>query len=106
MPCDRVDLTAESRRRQREALASLAVALGTGAVTVKVGPQGAVAFLGWGDREGLADVCALRRLMAANDPNLRRALARAEALAGRKVDTRQIAAGVHSHDGGGTWGTH
>jgi hypothetical protein len=32
--------------------------------------------------------------------------ARAEAIAGRTVDARTIAAGVHSHDGGRTWGNH
>ena len=30
-------------------------------------------------------------------------IARAEALAGRTVDRKVVAAGVHSHDGGTTW---
>jgi hypothetical protein len=32
-------------------------------------------------------------------------IARAEQLAGRSIDRKVIANGVHSHDGGRTWGT-
>jgi hypothetical protein len=107
MPCDSISLTEQSKARQRDALRALAAALATGTAGVKVGPQGAIAFTGWkAEREGLTDLCAFRRLSSANDPALRRALARAEAVAGRKVDPRAMAAGVHSHDGGGSWGTH
>lgn len=77
-----------------------------GTVTAVLGATGAVAFKGWAeqDRGGLSDVCAYRALTAANSPALRRAIARAEALAGRKVNAQAVAAGVHSHDGGRTWG--
>ena len=47
-----------------------------------------------------------RRLSAKGSESLRRAVARAEALAGRKADARAIASGVHSHDGGRTWDKH
>ena len=112
MPCDTrrisVEETAEqARARLRAAVAKLEGALTSGTASIVVGPTGAVAFKGWrGEGDGLTDVCAFRRLQASNSPALRRALARAEALSGRKVDPRAIAAGVHSHDGGGTWGTH
>lgn len=103
MPCDTVDLTAESKQRQAKALEKLDLDLLMGNAQVVIGAQGSIAFRGWQEREGLADLCAYRRLTAGNSPGLRRALARAEALAGRKVNAQAVAAGVHSHDGGATW---
>lgn len=106
MPCDSVQLGEEQIEKRRGALARLEARLTAGVVSVKVGPSGAIAFQGWqaAEREGLADLCAYRRLLASNSPALRRAVARAETLAGQKVNARAIAAGVHSHDGGATWG--
>jgi hypothetical protein len=111
MACDtrRVTVTFTIEQRVREiaaALDRLEVQLASGKVAVKVGAQGAVAFTGWKDRDEVTDVCAYRKLMQKGSPILRRALARAEALAGRKVDERQILAGMHSHDGGQSWGRH
>lgn len=108
MPCDtRIDESELSRRRMQDALKRLDAALGAGTVSVVVGAQGGIAFKGWTEgREGWSDVCAYRRLASGNSPALRKALARAEALAGRKADPRAIGAGLHSHDGGQTWGTH
>jgi hypothetical protein len=54
-------------------------------------------------RNGISDACAYRKLLASGSPALRAALAKAEAMAGRKVDPQAIASGVHSHDGGRTW---
>lgn len=85
------------------ALKRLETYLQTGSVKVKVGSNGAIVFAGWADRDGLSDVCAYRSLAASSSSTLRMAVARAEALAGRKVDARAVAAGVHSHDGGSTW---
>lgn len=106
MPCDTVArLTPAQIKAQENAQAVLARKLAAGQVSVVVSPQGAVAFRGWiaEERAGLTDLCAYRKLSASNSPELRRALARAEALAGRKVDQRLINAGVHSHDGGHTF---
>jgi len=104
MPCmNRPNRTPLQRTRQLEALKRLDAALAAGTVTVTVGATGAVAFRAWTDREGVTDVCAYRALAAANSAALRRAVMRAEALAGRKLDARTVAAGVHSHDGGQTW---
>lgn len=100
-------MTPEQRAKQiQDAIADLDAALASLKVTVKVGPQGALAFSGEWQRNGISDVCAYRRLSAKGSEALRRAVARAEALAGRKMDARQIAAGVHSHDGGNSWGKH
>jgi hypothetical protein len=72
-----------------------------------VGPQGAITFAGWvEDRAGVTDACAYRRIMATGSALARAEIARAEQLAGRGVDRRVLTQGVHSHDGGATWGTH
>lgn len=105
MPCDSVPagMTVQERERQIKAsLARLEAQLGAG-VSVVIGPGGAVAFFGWKDRDGVADVCAFRRLSLANSFKLRQAVQRAEAQAGRKVNPQAVGAGVHSHDDGATW---
>jgi hypothetical protein len=114
MPCD----TMRRRRGQTEAerlsdiqraVQRLETALQSGQVKVVVDRMsGAVAFSGWQEqsRDGVGDVCAYRKLSAKGSFALRKALATAEALAGRKVNQQAIAAGTHSHDGGQTWGGH
>jgi hypothetical protein len=67
---------------------------------------GAITFAGWSeqDRDGITDACAYRRLKAQTTNSLVLAeIARAEALAGRPVNTKALAQGVHSHDGGVSW---
>lgn len=70
-------------------------------VKVRVGRQGAVAFDGISDaeRDGVTDACIYRRIMATGSALARQQIARAEQLAGRGVDRKVIASGVHSHDG-------
>ena len=107
MPCITAkSLTAQQRERMQAAIARLDAALASGAASVVVSGSGAVAFKGWQDREGVTDICAYRKLAAENSPALRRAVMRAEALAGRRVDERAVTMGVHSHDGGQNWGSH
>lgn len=107
MPCDtNPNLSATQKAEQATALTRLAAMIAAGQVVPIIGAQGGISFRGWTDNAGLADVCAYRRLVAANSPELRKALARAEVQQGRKVNPQAIAAGVHSHDGGRTWGTH
>lgn len=109
MPCDEIYLTpeqtAEERRRQVDrALEELERSLNRGAVEVRISPDGAVCFSGWGEeRQRVTDPCAYRTLMQRGSWDLRQAVARAEALAGNVVSKRTVAAGVHSHDGGGSW---
>jgi hypothetical protein len=106
MPCTTNPiLTPTQRDRQRQALARLQAAIGAGTVQVVIA-KGSIAFKGWAaeDREGVADLCAYRAL--ANTPEVRRAVIRAEAATGQRIDPRAIASGMHSHDGGRTWGTH
>ncbi len=108
MPCDS-RLPAGKTPAQRKADVAKAIerlnaALADQSAQVKINPQtGALAFTGNWERDGVTDACAYRKLLVAGSPALRRALARAEGLAGRKVDPRTVAAGEHSHDGGNTW---
>lgn len=110
MPCTTLPtLTELQRDEQQRALSRLAQALGNGTVSAVIGPGGSIAFRGvaWNATEApVSDLCAYRALTAANSPELRRAVMRAEALSGRKLNPHAIGAGVHSHDGGRTWGAH
>lgn len=106
MPCVPINPTPERLARVRTALQRLESALAAGTVQAVIGAQGALAFKGWQDNDGVSDLCAYRRLLASNSPALRKALARAEAMAGRKVDQGAIAQGTHSHDGGMSWSNH
>lgn len=108
MPCIGQELNQTPWRKQQiaSAIERLNRAIETGTVTVVIGAQGGIAFKGWQDNAGVSDLCAYRKLAAENSPALRKALARAEVVAGRRLDQRAVAAGVHSHDGGRTWGAH
>jgi hypothetical protein len=109
MPCatPRKNQTLEQRSNEvQAALKRLERSLQNGAVRVTIGANGAVAFVGWNDRDDVADVCAYRTLAAENSWALRQAVARAEQLSGRKVNPRAVAAGLHSHDNGRTWSKH
>lgn len=107
MPCDtrlRQGQTLSERIDQIDAaLKRLEKYLQGGNVKLNIGPTGGIAFAGWADRDDVTDVCAFRTLQAQNSSALRMAVARAEALSGRKVNQRAIVAGHHSHDGGGSW---
>jgi len=108
MPCERTTKQGQSLRdRKGEVLAAVAAlerALLRRKVRAVVGPQGAIAFEGWTERNGVTDACAYRRIMSTGSAIARAEIARAEQMAGRTVDRKIIAAGVHSHDAGNTWG--
>lgn len=99
---------AERAAEVKRALDRLQRALGSSQVSVVIGPQGAVAFKGWApaERAAVTDACAYRTLAAQGSWELRQAVARAEAMQGRKVAPQAVAAGYHSHDQGRTWGKH
>ena len=109
MPCE-TKLKAKQTLQQRadevrRAVTALDARLKTRGARVQVGPQGAVAFVGWpeAERDGVTDACAFRRLMATGSSLAKAEIARAEQLAGRAVDRQVIGQGTHSHDGGRTW---
>jgi len=104
MPCD-TRLRANQSLAQRmsevdQALTRLKTQLSNGRVRVTLGPRGEMAFAGWNDRDNVSDVCAYRALTAQNSWELRRAVAAAEAMSGRKLNSAAVVSGVHSHDGG------
>ena len=110
MACDTMrkpNQTIQERASEIElALRKLKAALLSGRVQVKIAPNGAITFANWGERADLTDACTYRLLTYQNSPELRAAIARAEAMSGRKVNPKAIAAGHHSHDGGRTWDKH
>lgn len=89
----------------KKALERLERYLSTGTVRIGVGPNGAVSFVGWQDRDDITDVCAYRTLSASNSWALKQAAAKAEAMSGRKINPAAVAAGWHTHDQK-TWSTH
>ena len=97
---------AERMAQVKAALKRLETALQKGGVKITIAPNGAVAFVGWNDREDVTDVCAFRTLSAENSAALRMAVVRAETFSGRKVNINAVSAGFHSHDGGRTWSRH
>lgn len=99
MPCD----TVVPVPVMEAAIKRLSKAIGAGTVTLRVGVNGALAIVGWKDRDGVADVCAIRTLMTQGSWEFRQALAKAEAVAGRKMNLSAVGSGIHSHDGGETW---
>lgn len=54
-----------------EAMDRLQKALAIGTVKIKVGPQGAVTFVGNWDRRGISDTCAYRKLLTSANPAVR-----------------------------------
>lgn len=112
MPCDRKlkqNQTIQQRVTEiRKVTENLVKAIAMGRVKAKVGPQGAIAFIGLSDeeRDGVTDACAYRRLLTSGSPSALQAIARAEALAGRSVNRQTVAVGAHSHDNGVSWHSH
>jgi restriction endonuclease Mrr len=110
MPCDTrlkpKQTISERAQEVREAVARIVKQMAQGKVRVVVDKStGAVAFAGLSatDRDGVTDACAYRRIMSGTSQLAKAAIARAEAMAGKKVNTQAVAQGVHSHDGGTTW---
>lgn len=99
---------AQRKEQVRKAAATIDKLLRERRAGVKVGPQGAVVFTGVSDsdRAGMTDACVYRMLMSSGTAGARLAIQRAEMVAGRAVDRKAVAAGVHSHDNGRTWSTH
>ena len=109
MPCDTMRLPNQSFEQRkaevRKAVSKIDQLIASKRVQVKVGPQGAVAFLNVSeeDRARMADACIYRTIARTGSAAAKMALLRAEQLAGRGVDKKVVAQGIHSHDGGTTW---
>jgi hypothetical protein len=109
MPCDtklKPRQTISQRKEEvRRVVANLSTALAAGKVKVLVGKEGGIAFVGLSDseRDGVTDACAYRRVMVEGSALAKAAITRAEQLAGRTIDKRAVAQGLHTHDGGHSW---
>jgi len=108
MPCETrlkpKQTISERAAEVRKSVEALMLGLSTGKVTVKVGREGGIVFVGDWNRDGVTDACAYRRIMGPQGSTLARLkIAAAEHRAGRQVDRKALAAGVHSHDGGLSW---
>jgi hypothetical protein len=112
MPCDRTlrpNETIQQRKETiREAMKKIERGLALGTIKPAIGPQGAIAFLGIddGDRAGVTDNCAYRRIMATGSALAKQAILKAEQLSGRSVNKQVVGQGAHSHDGGKNWHSH
>lgn len=110
MPCDTTLKPGKTLKQRQEdiaaALKKLEVQMLEGRARLTIAPNGAVGILDWDGRDGVTDVCAFRTLSSQNSWALRQAVARAEAMEGRKVNSQAVAAGHHTHDGGKTWSKH
>lgn len=110
MACDLVSKEQTWEERQREideALKGLELQISQKLVSIVVNADGAICFRGWEtNRRGVTDACAFRRLQQRSSWSFRQELARAEQQAGRQANLQTINGGVHSHDGGRTWGSH
>lgn len=113
MPCDTIrkspqQTLAERAKEVRAAGAKIDGMLARGQVKVKVDRRtGGVVFDGIDAkvRDGMTDACVYRAIMARGSHAARQAIVKAERMAGRAVDKKAVLAGLHSHDGGATWGT-
>ncbi len=99
--------TEEERRAEiEEALTKLERGLMAGEVTVEISYDGAICFVGWEDRNDVADVCAFETLSQRDSLALQQAVEAAQSISGFEVNREKVAAGIHSHDGGKTWSSH
>jgi deoxyhypusine synthase len=109
MPCDTVLKPRQTVKQRadevRRAVTLVEEKIRSRLVKVVVGKQGAVAFTGLTEteRDGITDACIYRRIMATGSTLARLAITQAERVAGRSVDRRVVAQGVHSHDDGASW---
>jgi hypothetical protein len=112
MPCDSATFPNQSLTSRKDevkrAVDRLSTLLANGQVKAKVGPQGAVTFIGWSDtdRSRVTDACAYRRVMATGSSLAKAQIAKAELMAGRPINRQVVASGIHSHDSGASWSSH
>lgn len=112
MPCDTwraaPEQTLSARKTQiNEIMARVTVLLAKRQIKPIVDRKsGAITFDGIPSvlRQGVSDACIYRRLVAGKSPVAAAELKRAEAAAGRPIDRQSVNAGIHSHDGGASWG--
>jgi hypothetical protein len=109
MPCYSIvkpnQTKAQRKLEIQKATAAIDRMIAAKKVIVKVGPQGAVTFVGIpaSVRDGMTDVCVYRGIMAKGSQAAKMQMAKAAQMAGVRVNEEAITQGIHSHDGGATW---
>lgn len=117
MPCDtrfkrnyrnsgRIQTISERKAEVKQVVSDINSLIAAGRVKPIIDRlTGAIAFQGIDDtvRDGVTDACVYRQLMISGNSLTKAAIQRAEQIAGRTVDKKALAQGVHSHDGGGSW---
>lgn len=110
MPCDtrlrRGQKLSERKAEVRSTVEKLDRAILRRQIKPVVGPQGAITFAGWTERNDVTDACAYRQIMATGSALAKAEIARAEQIAGRSVDRKVLLQGHHGHSdnhGGITW---
>lgn len=91
----------------RQTVVDINSLISSGRVRVVVDKRtGAIAFQGFDEnlRNGVTDACVYRMLMQTGSSITKMKIAAAEQLAGRAVSKEALAAGIHSHDGGQSFG--
>jgi len=114
MSCDTYRSTPQQTVSQRkQEILAVVEAVQKGLLSRRIMPRvdkttGAIAFEGLlaSQRNFVTDACIYRRIMATGSSLAKMAIQKAEQAAGRTVSRQALAAGVHSHDGGQSWGTH
>jgi len=113
MPCDTYTRPNQTITERKQEVLNAVKALEKALISNRVKPvidrtTGAIAFQYFAEsnRNGVRDSCLYRRIMATGSALAKAKIAQAEMLAGRTVNRAALAAGIHSHDGGNTWGSH
>ena len=90
---------AERKAEIAKTVEKFARGLAGGTVKVVIGPKGEVAFTGIPavERNNVSDSCVYRAIMSTGFALARQQIARAEQLAGRRVDQKALAGGHHGH---------
>ena len=99
----------ERKQEVKQTVTDVNSLIATGRVKVIVDKKtGAIAFVGLNaeQRNDVTDACVYRMLQTTGSTLTKLAIAKAEQLAGRPVNKQALAAGVHTHDGGASWGSH
>lgn len=94
---------AERKDEVRKAVERLSQGLAAGRIKPKIGPQGGIAFEGFGENErgAISDACAYRLLMVHGSALAKAKISLAEHMSGRAVSKQAIAQGWHRH--GDVW---
>jgi hypothetical protein len=109
MPCEGVRRRGQSLSQRKAEIKKVtervSALLASGKVKAKVGPQGAIAFEGIPQeiRDDVRDGCLYRQIITSGSAAAKLKILQAEQLAGRSIDRKIVAQGVHSHDGGHTF---